>query len=303
MPEQLEFEVFKNQFMMNLQHFFLKKNTQNKSSKVHDTLLFKEQFKYIKTTHAYHLVDPSPWPLVASSGALMLTMGGVLYMHKFIGGWNLFITGFTIILFTMFTWWRDIVREATFENQHTVTVQKGLRLGVILFIVSEVMFFFAFFWSFFHSSIAPVYNIGGVWPPKAITTINTFTVPLTNTFFLLSSGATVTWAHHALLARAKKHTLIALIFTLILASLFTGLQGLEYVNAPFTISDGVYGSCFYLATGFHGFHVFVGTIALAVSFVRIVLNHFTNKHHFGFESAIWYWHFVDGAGVKHVTYR
>lgn len=116
------------------------------------------------------------------------------------------------------------------------------------------MFFFAFFWAFFHSSIAPAYSIGGVWPPKAITTINTFTVPLTNTFLLLASGATVTWAHHALLARAKKHTLIALIFTLVLATLFTGLQGVEYVNSPFNISDGVYGSCFYMATGFHGFH-------------------------------------------------
>ena len=223
----------------------------------------------------------------------MLTTGGVLYMHRYIGGWNLFITGFCIILYVMYTWWRDIVREATFEDTHTITVQKGLRLGMILFIVSEIMFFFAFFWAFFHSSIAPAYNIGGVWPPKAITTISTFTVPLTNTFFLLTSGATVTWAHHALLARAKKHTLIALIFTLVLATMFTGLQGFEYVNAPFNISDGVYGSCFYLATGFHGFHVFVGTIALFVSFVRIILNHFTNKHHFGFESAIWYWHFVD----------
>ena len=256
-------------------------------------LLFKEQFKYLKTSHSYHLVDPSPWPIVASFGALMLTMGGVLYMHKFIGGWNLLIQGFFVIIFVMYAWWRDIIREATFEDQHTAVVQKGLRLGMILFIVSEIMFFFAFFWAFFHSSVSPTYNIGGVWPPKAINTIDTFTIPLTNTFFLLTSGATVTWSHHALLSRAKKHTLISLILTLILASLFTGLQGLEYINAPFNISDGVYGSCFYLATGFHGFHVFVGTIALFVSFIRIILNHFTNRHHFGFESAIWYWHFVD----------
>jgi heme/copper-type cytochrome/quinol oxidase subunit 3 len=155
------------------------------------------------------------------------------------------------------------------------------------------MFFFAFFWAFFHSSIAPVYNIGGVWPPKAITPMDTYTIPLTNTFLLLTSGATVTWAHHALVARAKKQALLALLLTLILAILFTSLQGLEYVEASFNISDGVYGSCFYMATGFHGFHVFVGTIALLVSFVRIVFNHYTNHHHFGFESAIWYWHFVD----------
>lgn len=268
-------------------------NKKNDKSNVQETLLFKEQFKYLKTAHSYHLVDPSPWPLLASLGAFMLTSGLVLYMHKFIGGWQLLTTGFTLILYIMYTWWRDVVREATFEDQHSITVQKGLRLGMVLFIVSEIMFFFAFFWAFFHSSIAPTYNIGGVWPPKAISTINTFTIPLTNTFLLLTSGATVTWAHHALLARAKKHTLVALIFTILLATLFTCLQGLEYVNAPFNISDGVYGSCFYMATGFHGFHVFVGTVALIVSFIRIILNHFTNKHHFGFEAAIWYWHFVD----------
>ena len=279
--------------MTTFNNIFNKKNEKKINNKVSHTLFYKEQFKYLKTAHSYHLVDPSPWPLVASLAAFMLTTGLVLYMHRFMGGFNLFITGFTLILYVMFTWWRDIVREATFEDSHTVAVQKGLRLGMVLFIVSEVMFFFAFFWAFFHSSIAPVYNLGGVWPPKAITTISTYTIPLTNTFILLTSGATVTWAHHALLARAKRHTLLALIFTIALASVFTCFQGLEYVNAPFNISDGVYGSCFYMATGFHGFHVFVGTIALIVSFIRIVLNHFTNKHHFGFESAIWYWHFVD----------
>jgi cytochrome c oxidase subunit 3 len=284
--------MFKFYFLNTPEH--CKKNVFN--NRELSTLLSKKKFKsfnYIKTAHSYHLVDPSPWPLVAALGAFMLTLGGVLYMHRFNGGFNLFFTGFITIIFVMFAWWRDIIREATFEDTHTVTVQKGLRLGMVLFIASEVMFFFAFFWAFFHSSIAPVYNIGGVWPPKAITTISTFTIPLTNTFILLTSGAAVTWAHHALLSRAKKQALLALIFTLALAILFTSLQGLEYVNAPFNISDGVYGSCFYLTTGFHGFHVFIGTIALFVSFVRLVLNHFTNKHHFGFEAAIWYWHFID----------
>lgn len=263
------------------------------NNKSFHTLLSKEQFKYLKTSHSYHLVDPSPWPLLAAFGGFMLTSGLVLYMHKFVGGWNLFVTGFITILFVMYAWWRDIIREATFEDTHTIAVQKGLRLGMVLFIVSEVMFFFAFFWAFFHASIAPAHQIGGVWPPKAITTISSYTIPLSNTFILLTSGATVTWAHHALLARAKKHTVVALIITISLAAIFTVFQGMEYVNAPFNISDGVYGSCFYMATGFHGFHVFIGTIALFVSLVRIVLNHFTNKHHFGFESAIWYWHFVD----------
>ena len=200
-------------------------------------------FNHLKTTHSYHLVDPSPWPIFGAFAAFMFTTGGVLYMQRFIGGWSLFFSGFVALLYVMYTWWRDVIREATFEDTHTVVVQKGLRLGMILFIVSEIMFFFAFFWSFFHSSIAPVHNVGGVWPPKAITTINTYTVPLTNTFFLLTSGATVTWAHHAILARSKRQTIVGLIFTLILAALFTGLQGLEYVNAPFNISDGVYGSC------------------------------------------------------------
>nr|YP_010119696.1 cytochrome c oxidase subunit 3 [Pseudo-nitzschia cuspidata]QRC12188.1 cytochrome c oxidase subunit 3 [Pseudo-nitzschia cuspidata] len=250
-------------------------------------------FKYLNTAHQFHLVDPSPWPLVASIGGLCLTSGLVLYMQKMVGGFSLLLNGFCLVLLVMYTWWRDIVREATYEEHHTVAVQRGLRLGMILFIVSEVMFFFAFFWGFFHSSLAPVFNIGGVWPPKAITVIDTYTVPLTNTFILLSSGATVTWAHHAIILGAKRHTVISLIYTILLASLFTYFQGLEYVTAPFNISDGIYGSCFYMATGFHGFHVFVGTIALIISFIRIVLGQQTTTHHFGFESAIWYWHFVD----------
>jgi cytochrome c oxidase subunit 3 len=233
----------------------------------------------------------------------MLTTGGVLYMHKFVGGERLLLTGLIAILYTMYTWWRDVIREATFEEQHTFAVQRGLRLGMLLFIVSEIMFFFAFFWAFFHSSLAPVFNIGGVWPPEEISPIKTLGVPLTNTFFLLSSGATVTWAHHAIIVRAKRQAIIALIFTLILAVLFTSLQVLEYIEAPFGISDSVFGSCFYMATGFHGFHVFIGTLSLFVSLMRIVVNHFTSTHHFGFESAAWYWHFVDGAGTKHVTYR
>lgn len=248
---------------------------------------------HYKTDHSYHLVDPSPWPIFGSFGGFCLTVGAVLFMHRYNGGWYLFLTGFIIILYTMYLWWRDIIREATFEDCHTIAVQKGLRLGMILFIISEVMFFFAFFWAFFHSSIAPVHNIGGVWPPKAITLISTYSIPLTNTFFLLSSGATVSWAHHAILGRHKKQTIVGLILTLILAAWFTKLQAFEYLNAPFSLSDGVYGSCFFLATGFHGFHVIIGTVALFVSLIRVIYNHFTNKHHFGLEAAIWYWHFVD----------
>lgn len=247
----------------------------------------------IETRHKFHLVDPSPWPLFASMGALMLTLGGVLYMHKFSGGWNLFQTGFLMILYVMFVWWRDIVREATYELQHTIKVQRGLALGVILFIVSEAMFFFGFFWAFFHSSLSPVHNIGGVWPPQAIASISPYMTPMTNTAILLSSGATITWAHRAVFLRAKKHSIVSLIYTIGLAILFTYFQGVEYVSLPFNISDGVYGSCFYMTTGFHGFHVVIGTIAILVSFIRLVLNHFTNKQHLGMDSSVWYWHFVD----------
>lgn len=199
-------------------------------------LNFNEQFKYLRTKHSFHLVDPSPWPLIASLAAFFMTSGGVLYMHNFTGGGQLCLTGFALLLYVMYTWWRDVVREATFEEQHTFAVQRGLRLGMILFIVSEVMFFFAFFWAFFHSSLSPVYNLGGVWPPEAIQTIQTSGIPLTNTFFLLSSGATVTWAHHAVIVRAKKQSIIALIFTIILALIFTFFQGVEYFDAPFTIT-------------------------------------------------------------------
>lgn len=270
--------------MINFSNLFLN----NRESKLNNS-----NYKYIQTKHSWHLVDPSPWPLVASLGGFSMTSGGVLYMHGYIGGGNLLITGVLIILYVMYTWWRDVVREATFEEQHTFSVQRGMRLGMILFIVSEVMFFFAFFWAFFHSSFSPTFNIGGTWPPVAITVIPTFGIPLTNTFLLLSSGATVTWAHHAIIVRAKKQALLSLILTLILATLFTALQVLEYTDSPFCISDSVFGSCFFLTTGFHGFHVFIGTIFIFVSFLRIVYNHFTSTHHFGFEAAAWYWHFVD----------
>jgi cytochrome c oxidase subunit 3 len=256
-------------------------------------LLFKNKFWYLQTSHRYHLVDPSPWPFISSLTGLTLTTGLVMYMHNFVGSLRLFITGVLLIFYVMFVWWRDVIREATFEDQYTADVIKGLKLGMILFIVSEIMFFFAFFWAFFHSSLAPVFTIGGVWPPKTISVMNAYTIPLTNTFFLLSSGATVTWSHHAIVAKSKKLALTGLFFTLILASLFTSLQVFEYVNSSFNISDGIYGSCFFLLTGFHGFHVLIGTVALVCSFIRIIFNHFTNKRHTGFESAIWYWHFVD----------
>ena len=243
--------------------------------------------------HPYHLVDPSPWPLFASFAAFVSTVGGVMYMHAYDGGGTVLALGISMILYSMYVWWRDVVRESTFQGIHTSAVQLGLRYGMILFIVSEIMFFLAFFWAFFHSSLAPTQEIGAVWPPKGILVLNPWEIPFLNTVILLSSGAAVTWAHHAILTQHRSQAITALIITLVLAAIFTGFQGLEYVTAPFNISDGIYGSCFFLATGFHGFHVIIGTIFLCVCLIRLFGNHFTKGHHFGFEAAAWYWHMVD----------
>jgi len=243
--------------------------------------------------HPYHLVDPSPWPIVAAFGAFSATMGGVMYFHGYTGGGLSLSIGLLTILFCMYVWWRDIVREATFEGWHTSMVQLGMRYGMILFIVSEIMFFFAFFWAFFHSSLCPTHVIGGIWPPKGILVLNAWEIPLLNTIILLTSGAACTWAHHAIITGDRKGAIFSLIITLILAIAFTAFQGFEYINATFGISDSVYGSTFYMATGFHGFHVIIGTTFLTVCFVRLIQYHFSRQHHFGFEAAAWYWHFVD----------
>ncbi len=243
--------------------------------------------------HSFHLVDPSPWPFISAFSAFFLTFGGVLYMHGYAGGSFLWKFGLAMVLFMMFCWWRDIIREGTIEGQHTLSVQNGLRIGVLLFIASEVMFFVAFFWAFFWSSFNPSHAIGAVWPPAFLTVLNPWQVPLLNTVILLSSGATVTWAHHSIVWGSKSNAVEALIYTVVLAAAFTALQGLEYLTAPFSISDGIYGSTFYMATGFHGFHVFIGTCFLSVCLGRLYLGHFTKEHHFGFEAAAWYWHFVD----------
>jgi cytochrome c oxidase subunit 3 len=243
--------------------------------------------------HPFHLVDSSPWPLLSSAAALCSTFGCVLFMHGFESGDFVLSFGLASIIYSMFVWWRDIIREGTFQGHHTEAVQLGLRYGMILFIVSEVMFFFGFFWAFFHSSLAPTIEIGAIWPPKGVEVLDPWQIPFLNTVILLSSGATLTWAHHAVLANEMTEAKIALALTIILAIIFTGFQALEYQEAPFTIADSVYSCTFFVATGFHGFHVFVGTVFLSVCLVRILKGHFTRKHHFGFEAAAWYWHFVD----------
>jgi len=232
--------------------------------------------------HPFHLVDPSPWPFVGSFGALSLTFGGVMYMHNYSGGWTLFLSGFLTILFVMYSWWRDIIREGTFEGQHTFVVQKGLRMGMLLFIVSEIMFFFAFFWAFFDSSIKPAIAIGGVWPPNGLEILNPWGVPLLNTIILLSSGATVTWAHHAIVAGAKRSAVISLIITILLAAVFTALQVLEYVEAPFSISDGIYGSCFFYGNRFPRFSCIYWNRFFNCLFREITIKSFYKRASFWF---------------------
>lgn len=243
--------------------------------------------------HPFHLVDPSCWPFFISFAAIFFTFGLVLWIHKYAHGSFLLFSGMSILIIISALWWRDVVREATYEGHHTYQVQQGLRLGIVLFITSEAILFFAFFWAFFHSSMSPSFVIGGVWPPIGALTMDPWGVPFCNTLILLCSGFSLTWSHHALISRGKKEALIGLIVTLLLAALFTLLQAFEYQTAEFSISDGVHASVFYMTTGLHGLHVIIGTIFLIVCALRMYANHFSHAQHLGFEAAIWYWHFVD----------
>jgi len=243
--------------------------------------------------HPFHLVKPSIWPFVTSISLLLLPLGFVFYFQFYkVGGWILFF-GFGAVLYGLINWFKDIIKEATYERHHTKAVQIGLRLGFILFIASEVMFFFSFFWAFFHCSLSPSIQIGSIWPPLGIHVISPWGIPFYNTCVLLYSGLAVTLAHHAILAGRFNIFYECLEITIHLGIIFTLFQAYEYVNASFTISDSVYGSLFYVMTGFHGLHVLVGTIFLIVCLYRAHMNHFTIKGHIGFEMAAWYWHFVD----------
>jgi len=265
--------------------------------------------------HDYHLVDPSPYPLIGSIAATVMALGGVAYMKGLFGleqgtTW-LFFAGLAGVLFTMVGWWADVVKEAN-RGDHTPVVSIGLRYGMVLFIASEVMFFVAWFWIFFemalfhgNRTLAPieeVRNAWAAWPPKGIETVPAFQLPLVNTLTLLLSGTTVTWAHHALQVGDRKSAKIGLVLTIILGVLFTSIQAYEYQHilehkyffgGEGAENSGLYGSAFFMATGFHGFHVLVGTIFLAVCLIRLMGGGFSPKQHFGFEAAAWYWHFVD----------
>ena len=243
--------------------------------------------------HPFHLVSPSPWPLNTSISFLSLTTSAVLSFHGFSYAENSLIFSLTSLVISMSFWFRDIIAEGTYLGNHTLSVQRGLNIGVALFIVSEALFFVAIFWTFFHSALSPTVELGAMWPPMGIEAIDPFELPLANTVLLLASGFTVTYGHHYVINRNRKRELNGLLSTIILALIFTSLQGVEYSVSPFTISDGAFGSCFYFGTGFHGLHVITGTAFIGVALWRAVDYHFTNNHHLGLEGGILYWHFVD----------
>ncbi|QQA44134.1 cytochrome c oxidase subunit 3 [Pelagovum pacificum] len=245
--------------------------------------------------HDYHILAPSPWPLIASVGALVMLVGAVLWMH---GSWPvIFLIGFVAVAYTMFGWWRETVIENQ-AGDHTPVVRIGLRLGFILFIMSEVMFFVVWFWTFFKNAMYPMGpespRVDGVWPPEGIQTFDPWHLPLINTLILLCSGAAATWAHHALVHEDNRDDIKwGLILAIVLGAIFSVFQAYEYSHAAFGFGGNVYGGIFFMATGFHGAHVIIGTIFLFVCLMRVMAGHFTKESHVGFEAAAWYWHFVD----------
>lgn len=244
-----------------------------------------------KFYHPYHIVNVSPWPLIAGFGALRIVIG-IIKIFNF-SELDLLLISLLLIIIISLLWWRDIIRERTFQGLHSRVVLRGLIVGIILFIVSEVFFFISFFWAFFHSRLSPTIELGSFWPPSGIFPFNPFQVPLLNTIILLASGVTVTLAHQSILNENWGAAKNSLLITWLLGLYFLILQGFEYYMASFRISDSVYGSTFFIATGFHGFHVIIGTLFLFIIWIRLVNDHLTTRHHFGFEAAAWYWHFVD----------
>ena len=245
--------------------------------------------------HDYNLVDPSPWPLMGAAVAFVFMIGMVLWMHEVPHGGLVVLAGVAGIIATMFVWWRDVIKEAN-RGEYSEAVAHMLRIGMVLFILSEVLFFFGFFWAFFWSASFPPELVAMQWPPPGVTPVEAFGVPFLNTLLLLLSGTTVTWAHHAVREGDNRTAFKALALTVLLGITFTTVQLYEYVHLyreGVTLQTGVFGSTFFMATGFHGFHVFVGTCFLIVCAIRANQGQFTPKRHIGFEAAAWYWHFVD----------
>lgn len=241
--------------------------------------------------HPFHLVDKRPWPITGSIGLLTLILGIIIWFHML--KMRLLLLGVIIILLTKIQWWRDVTRESTFQGLHTIKVILRIKLGIILFILSEILFFSSFFWAFFHRRLAPSIEIGLIWPPKGVNVFNPLNIPLLNTIILLRSGVTITWAHNSLINKNFRQVRQRIILTIILGIYFSILQAYEYLESPFCISDSIYGATFFVATGFHGLHVIIGTVFILISIIRILRLHFSKEHHVGFEASAWYWHFVD----------
>ena len=242
--------------------------------------------------HHYFVPQPSIYPFILAGGMFLLALGFILKMNGFPPGPWVMIGGASVILYVLFGWFGKVIAESQ-GGAYREWEDKSFRYGMIWFIASEVMFFAAFFWAFFDASLFPKEAIGGVWPPKGFETFDPFSLPLLNTLILLTSGCTVTWAHHALREGDRKGLIHGLSLTVLLGLLFTCVQAYEYAHAPYGFKDTVFASTFFMATGFHGFHVIVGTTFLIVCLIRSLKGHFTPDHHFGFEAAAWYWHFVD----------
>nr|YP_010443353.1 cytochrome c oxidase subunit III [Lebertia trifurcilla]UTE89510.1 cytochrome c oxidase subunit III [Lebertia trifurcilla] len=245
----------------------------------------------MKKIHPFHLVSESPWPIMASISAMGM-MHSIVIFSQYKTIYPLMICLMSTLLSSI-QWWRDVFRESTFEGNHASRVIMGIKMGVILFIVSEILFFFSFFWAFFQSSISPTQELGMVWPPMGIKLFNPMNIPLLNTIILLSSGVSVTWAHHSISKKKLKKSKKGLYFTVLLGMYFTILQGMEYWQAPFSMWDSVCGSTFFVATGFHGLHVIIGSAFLIVSASQLTNMKFSPNHMVSFEAAAWYWHFVD----------
>jgi len=243
--------------------------------------------------HPFHLVDPSPWPIITGLATFGTAVGNVLYFQGFLNGGSLVTYNLLFLTCLLAIWWRDIIRESSFGGFHTCEVVRGLRWGFGLFILSEVLFFFPFFWTLFYSFVYPSIDIYSSSSPNFVQFVDPFGLPLANTMLLLHSGITITWAHKALIVGSLKETTLALGLTIVLGTIFLSFQAYEYSLAGFCLCDNVYTSIFYITTGLHGFHVLIGTLFLGVCFVRLRNLHFTKEHHLGFKAAIWYWHFVD----------
>lgn len=249
--------------------------------------LIKKSFQ----AHPFHLVAQSPWPISISWTLFFSAIGAVLAMQGY--GATLLSLGLFLTVWVMFFWFEDVAVEGTLNGNHTKQVKKGLILGFYLFLISEVFAFISVFWAYFHSSLVPAVELGAIWPPLGITPLDPFAIPLLNTFLLVSSGAFVTFGHHALIAGKRHEALVSVFLTVVLAVVFTALQYYEYTESGFTIADSVFGSTFYASTGLHGFHVIIGTIFICVGLIRLFKYTITRHTHLGLETSILYWHFVD----------